>query len=253
MMSAALPLLPTHTLDRCLGCGGRDLEPLALRYEWRGSFPVVRCRACGLRFLRVQPAPEALGELYSGAYFESDYRCGRSDSAYFSEDAFRDENRGLLDEFARHATPGRMLEVGCAGGWLLKHAIERGWRAEGVELSGEAAAHARALGLEVFHGDLIAAALPDAAFDLAYMGDVLEHVPDCRAVLIEIARVLKHGGVLYLRGPITTHSLARSLALAAWGIAGRTIVLREPPYHVWEFTPGPLARLFDSCGFDVIE
>ena len=247
----SLPLA-TRALDHCLACGSRDLAPLPLRYEFRGSFPAAHCRVCGMRFLRVQPAPEAMGELYSAAYFERDFRCGRSDVGYFSEEAFRAENRALLDEFERRMKPGRLLEVGCAGGWLLKHAIERGWQARGVELSADAVAHARSLGLEVFHGDLLAAALPAGAFDLVYLGDVLEHVPDCRATLAECARVLRPGGLLYLRGPITTHSLARSLALAVSGALGRTLVLEEPPYHLWEFTPMPLRRLFEASGFEVV-
>lgn len=244
--------LATRAVTRCALCDGADLRPLGFAYEFRGRFPAVECRRCHLRFLSVQPGAAALAELYSPAYFEGDYRCGRAAATSFDEPAFRDENRGLLDEFARWTAPGRMLEVGCAGGWLLKHAIERGWQAQGVELSKVAADHARSLSLEVHHGDLMSAHLPSAAFNLVYMGDVLEHVPDCRAVMLECARVLKPGGLLYLRGPTTTHSLARSLALAACRITGRTITLREPPYHLWEFTPATLARLFTSCGFEVV-
>jgi SAM-dependent methyltransferase len=250
-VNGAAPL-QTRTLDRCLACGSTSLAPLPLRYEFRGSFPAAECRVCGMRFLRVQPAPEALNELYSSAYFQSDFRCGRSDVSYFSEDAFREENRGLLDDFERLTGRGRLLEVGCAGGWLLKHAGERGWSAEGVELSRDAVSHARGLGLEVFQGDVVAAGLPGGSFDLVYLGDVLEHVPDCRLTLSECARLLKPGGILYLRGPITTNSLARSLALAVYGAAGRTLILQEPPYHLWEFRPGSLSRLFGVCGLDVV-
>jgi SAM-dependent methyltransferase len=245
--------LAVRTLGRCAGCGGAHLEPLPLVYEFRGSFPLVECGDCGLRFLRVQPAGEGLAALYSAGYFERDFRCGRSAETYSSEAAFRAENAGLLDAFERLGPRGRLLELGSAGGWLLKHARERGWQAQGVELSAEAVARARGLGLEVFQGDLLAAGLPGEVFDLVYMGDVLEHVPDCRAVLLEAARVLKPGGHLYLRGPLTTNSLARRLALALYRAAGRTIVLREPPYHLWEFTPGPLEHLFESAGFQVIE
>ncbi len=250
--ASAPPPLATRTLDRCLACGGADLASLPLRYEFRGSFPLAECRACGMRFLRVQPVGDSLAELYSPEYFQRDFRCGRSDAAYFDESAFRAENQGLLDEFARLGAPGRLLEVGCAGGWLLKHAEQRGWQAKGVELSAEAVARARSLGLEVFHGELAQAAFPAASFDLVYMGDVLEHVPDCRAVLSEVARVLAPGGWLYLRGPTTTHSLARRAALAGYGALGREIVLREPPYHLWEFTPRSLARLFESAGLAVV-
>jgi SAM-dependent methyltransferase len=264
-------LLPVRTLDSCVACGGERLRPLPLVYEFRGSFPLVECDDCGLRFLRVQPAGEGLAALYSADYFESDFRCGRSDVAYASEEAFAAENDGLLDAFERLGPdpdprvarvpparesqarePRRLLELGSAGGWLLKRARERGWQVQGVEFSAEAAERARALGLEVFQGDLLAAGLPADSFDLVYMGDVLEHVPDCKAVLVEAGRLLKAGGHLYLRGPITTNSLARRLALALYGTAGRRIVLREPPYHLWEFTPGPLEHLFASAGLDVV-
>ncbi len=249
---AASPIA-TVTLDRCLACDGRALTPLAMCYEFRGArFPLVECRDCGMRFLAVQPAPEAFGELYSAAYFESDYRCGRSDTPYSDESAFRAEDEGLLAEFAKLGAPGRLLEIGSAGGWLLKHAAENGWRAHGVEISDDGVAHARRLGVEVSHGDLLAARLGAASFDLAYMGDVLEHVPDCRAVLAEVRRVLKPGGHLYLRGPITTHSLARALGLALYGALGRTLVLREPPYHLWEFRPRPLARLCRAVGLEPV-
>lgn len=244
--------LETRTLDRCLACGGARLAPLAMRYEFHGSFPAAECRDCGMRFLRVQPAGESLARLYSAEYFESDYRCGRSDTRSFSEDAFREENRGLLEQFEALGPRGRLLEVGPASGWLLKHAEGRGWTVSGVELSAQAVAHARGLGLEIHHGDLPGARLPAASFDLVYMGDVLEHVPDCREALAEVARVLRPGGHLYLRGPITTHSLARALALRAWGALGRTLTLREPPYHLWEFRPRPLARLMESVGLEVV-
>jgi len=243
----------TRTLDRCLACGGKALAPLALRYEWEGAaFPAAECRACGMRFLRVQPAAATLARMYSTEYFEADFRCGRSAAPSRDEAAFRAENTGLLDRFERHRGRGRLLEVGCAAGWLLRHAAERGWCATGVELSADMVAHARALGLTVHAGALEDAPLPEAAFDVVYMGDVLEHVPDCRDTVSRVARLLAPGGHFVLRGPTTTHSLARTLALRACGAAGRAIVLREPPYHLWEFTPGSLARLVRAGGLEVV-
>lgn len=241
-----------ETLDRCLACGGRALRPMAMAYLHRDRrYPLVECRACGMRFLDPRPTGEALAVLYDAAYFESEFRCGRSAAPSFDEGAFRGESAGLLDAFAALGARGRLLDVGCATGWLLEHARERGWQAQGVEVSPAAAAHARARGLEVFEGDLAAARFPDAHFGLVFMGDVLEHVPDCRAVVAEVARILAPGGWLYLRGPITTHSLARSLALAVSRALGRTLTLHEAPYHLWEFTPRSLTRLVEGAGLEV--
>lgn len=245
--------MKTRSLTRCLACGAEDLAPLAMTYAWEGrEFPAAECRRCGMRFLRVQPAGESLAALYSADYFRTDFRCGRSDAHSFDESSFRAENDGLLARFEPYRGEGRLLEVGCASGWLLKHAAGRGWRVTGVELAADAVAHARSLGLDVRQGTLAEAALPAASFDLVYMGDVLEHVPDCRETVAEVARLLATGGHFFLRGPITTHSLARSLALAACGALRRPIVLREPPYHLWEFTPRSLRSLLEREGFDVV-
>ena len=244
--------IEVRTLDACLVCGGKRLEPLPLVYDYRDTrFPLVECRECGMRFLSVQPAAESYSALYDSSYFENDFRCGRCETNSADEAAFRAENRGLLDDFATLRPPGRLLDVGCAAGWLVKHAGERGWQAQGVEFSPDPVAIARANGLDVIQGDLLAARFPAASFDLVYLGDVLEHVPDCRAILGEVARILAPGGFLYLRGPTTTHSLGRSLALAVYAAAGRPIVLHEPPYHLWEFTPGSLGRLARSAGLHV--
>jgi SAM-dependent methyltransferase len=246
-------MFPTRTLDRCLACESSDLERLPLHYEFLDTcFPAARCRTCDMRFLSVQPTGEGLESLYREEYFEQDFRCGRSAAPSSDEAAFRDENRSLVDAFERWRAPGRLLEVGSAAGWLLQHARERGWDVRGVELSAAAVERSRALGLDVFQGDLESARLESGSFDLVYMGDVLEHVPDCRRALTEVARVLAPGGFLYLRGPITTNSLARRAALLLYGVAGRKIVLREPPYHLWEFTPHSLRRLIAACGLEVV-
>jgi 2-polyprenyl-3-methyl-5-hydroxy-6-metoxy-1,4-benzoquinol methylase len=203
-------------------------------------------------FLRIQPVGETLARMYSAEYFEQDFRCGRSEARSTDEAAFRAENDGLLDRLEPLRGQGRLLEVGCASGLLLKRARERGWAVTGVEFSPEAVAQARSLGLDVHQGTLDEARLQADTFDVVFMGDVLEHVPDCRETLAEVARVLAPGGHAVVRGPITTHSLARRAGLLLYGLMATDIVLREPPYHLWEFRPGSLARLAQRCGLEVV-
>lgn len=248
-----MSVLQTRTLDHCLACGSRRLARLAMRYEWEGvRFPAAHCRDCGMMFLSVQPVGDSLARMYSAEYFEHDFRCGRSDARSNDEDAFRAENDGLLGRLEPLRAQGRLLEVGCASGLLLKRARERGWSVTGVELSPEAVVHARSLGLEVHQGTLNDARLAADSYDVVFMGDVLEHVPDCRETLTEVARVLAPGGHAVVRGPITTHSIARRAGLFLYGSLGRDIVLSEPPYHLWEFRPGSLAALARRCGLEVV-
>lgn len=243
----------TRTLEHCLACGGRELRPLAMVYHFMGRrFPAAECRRCGMRFLAVQPAGATLERMYSAEYFETDFRCGRSDAAAGDEAAFRSENDGLLDRFEPYRGSARLLDVGCAEGLLVKRAVERGWRAEGVELSPDAVARGRAMGLTIHQGTLESVSIADASQDVVYMGDVLEHVPDCRATVAHVARVLVPGGHLILRGPTTTHSIARGLALRVYGSVGAEIALREPPYHLWEFTPRSLRSLLASVGLEMV-
>ncbi|MEO7843367.1 MAG: class I SAM-dependent methyltransferase [Candidatus Eisenbacteria bacterium] len=251
-------------LLRCPACGHHagdtaGYRPLPFAYRHAGSvLPGGECPGCGLRGLTVQPAAHEFAALYAGSYFKGgDARCGHVGDYFAERPALLREAAALVAGVLEPARPrgltrgGRLLELGCAAGALLEAARERGWSVQGVEYSAAAAAEAERHGIPVVLGGLADAALADASFDVAFAGDVLEHVPDPAAVLRELARVLAPGGALVLRGPMATHSLARGLGLAVTGALGRTRWLDEPPYHLWEFTPGPLRRLVEDSGLRV--
>jgi hypothetical protein len=37
-----------------------------------------------------------------------------------------------------------------------------------------------------------------------------------------------------------------------YGTLGRSIALREPPYHLWEFRPGSLTKVLRASRFEVV-
>jgi SAM-dependent methyltransferase len=190
--------------------------------------------------------------LYARDYFEGgDVRCGHVGD-YFAERPALLKDGASLAEWFETLSPGRrLLEVGCASGAVLEAAAARGWNVQGVEYSADAAREAAAHGVPVFNGGLEEAQLADASQDVVFLGDVLEHVPDPAATLREVARVLAPGGALALRGPLTTNSLARRLGLGVMDTLGRRLVLREPPYHLWEFEPLTLSQLARAAGLAV--
>lgn len=139
--------------------------------------------------------------------------------------------------------PGRsqLLEIGCAHGGFLQTAAEAGWQVDGIEPSERAAAIARGKGLDVFCGDLQAAKLPNASRQAVVMWMVLEHVPNPRETVAEIARILDSGGVFAL-------SVPNAATWERW-MFGRYWLGYDAPRHLQIFTARRLKQLVSEQGF----
>lgn len=248
------------TITHCPLCGSGALSPLPFEYWYLFErYPGAKCRACGLAFLSVQPDTDTLVDMYDADYFESDFRCGSEPAAGLggaeSEKVFAREADAALELISglTGRTDGRILEIGCAGGWFLKAAREKGWEATGVDISRDAAAFAREkLGLAVFCGELADARFPSAGFDVVYLADVLEHVPEPVAFVKEVRRILADGGHVVVCGPTPLNALSRRLGLAAYSLLGKTRSIALAPYHLFEYTPRTIRLLFERGGFEVV-
>ncbi|MEL6953866.1 MAG: bifunctional 2-polyprenyl-6-hydroxyphenol methylase/3-demethylubiquinol 3-O-methyltransferase UbiG [Pseudomonadota bacterium] len=123
---------------------------------------------------------------------------------------------GRLRWFDKHAdwAGARVLDLGCAGGFMAEAMAGRGAQVTGIDPASEAIdaarAHAALEGLEIRYDVGVGEALPypDAQFDYVVCVDVLEHVADLDQVLAETARVLRPGG-RFLFDTINRNPLAR--------------------------------------------
>ncbi len=213
----------------------------------------ISCAECGIIFLDPQPTAEEITQLYSKEYFEGDFRCGHAGS-YFDDDSFTGiVDHQLLQRIRGFKPGGRFLEVGCAGGAFLDAARKAGYTVRGVEFSDDAAQLAREkFGLDVITGDLQAAQFPDAGFDMVFMGDVIEHLPDPAATVAEINRITAENGLLVLACPTQTNTIFSRIGFFVYGMLGKKATINLPPYHLFEYRPASLGRLLDRCGFELI-
>src|SRR5690606_22261256 len=118
------------------------------------------------------------------------------------------------------AVPGsisgrHILDVGCGSGRLVRMLQAAGAHANGIELSPKSVARARACGLAVKEGSMLALPYPDEAFDAVVSYHSFNYAPhgEHAHALFEQARVMKRGGSLVL-GAFPSHERTeRSLAL----------------------------------------
>ena len=238
---------------QCPICSRTDLrcKPFGYLYKnrWLGA---IECMTCKIIFIHPQPTEQEIASLYSKEYFEHDFRCGHAGS-YFDDAALEKLSEDkLLYRFKQFKTDGTFLEVGCAGGAFLNTLRKAGYNVHGVELSSEAAQLARErFNLDVRVGDLISAQYPDGMFDLVYMGDVLEHIPNPNAILKEIHRIMKPGGILGIRCPMQTNTLFSRIGFMAYSLLGKKATVHLPPYHLFEYRPKSFAHLLNLHRFEV--
>ncbi len=221
----------------CLACG-RETEHRLLWYK-NGS-RIFRCAVCGLGAASQEQFDPK--EYYTAEYFHSQTRGGYPDYLA-SERVLRAEFRTIVDGIRRLVPSGSLLEIGAAYGFFLLEASAH-YAVHGVEIAGEAAAFARARGLDVRTGTLTRHLLEEIGpVDVITMFDVIEHLEDPRATLCLCGEFLRPGGAMVL----TTPDFASALA----GIAGRRWRNMTPPQHLWYFTPDSLAKLAAAGGLAV--
>ncbi len=197
-------------------------------------FEMVRCTACGL----VQQFPRE-----PAAAIESQY--GEAYDALGGEEPSRWAR--AVQQYALHIqrweTPRyrRLLDMGCAGGHLAALANRRGWHVVGIDISPEIISGAAVrLGLDFRAGLLSRHRLTLPPFDLVFLGDVLEHVPEPSDFLRDVRGVLSPGGVVCIDTPNWA---------GRWRRWGRSHWLGLNRYHINLFDAASLSRLLASCGF----
>lgn len=232
-----------------------------------GTFAIFRCNRCRAVFIQPWLTDQELAVYYPSHY--SGYRHSRSFDRrrytglrrfvldnYYGYPPSNGEIPSLLEKWvafllsfvmAKGAIPyrgdGKFLDVGCGGGSYLHRLSQWGWKVYGVEPSQSGVKQARALQLDVFHGELRDAHFPDSFFDVVRLSNVLEHLTDPQETFREIGRILKPDGVVYIIVPNT-----RSLNF--WWFGENWYGL-DSPRHVISHSPKTLRYLCEVTGFQI--
>ncbi len=225
-----------HEEASCPVCGSGDRS---FAFGGKG-FRFVRCLSCGAAYQSPRPVFEDLR--------------GRYDSSYFSYELSHEQSFFTLmmlglrdirfDEAARGLSPRRFLDVGCATGMLLQEMKGRGWEVQGVDVCRQSAEYGvRTRGVPIHAGTLEEAAFPAASFSTVHFSHLIEHLPDPRAFLLEVSRLLVPGGFAVITTPSIDGFQAR-LFRGGW----RSAIAD----HLVLFSRASLKRLLAECGYTLV-
>lgn len=275
--SLAVDEIQSRPCPKCYLCGteGDSLyQDLRDRYFTApGVWNMKKCRniSCGLVWLDPIPIKADIGKAYQTYYTHSDLtiagkdntlvrRLNRAIRAGYLAYAYGYKNGamrslGLLAyvaPFRRAAVDfwsmylpympnGRLLEVGCGGGSMLKDMQDQGWQVEGIDFDPSAVQNTRSKGLKAHTGTLEDLQYPENSFDAITMSHLIEHVHNPFELLKECRRILKPTGRLALVTP--------NINCAGHRIYGSSWFHLDPPRHLHIFTVDSLTKLLLKAGF----
>jgi 2-polyprenyl-3-methyl-5-hydroxy-6-metoxy-1,4-benzoquinol methylase len=252
-------------MPRCRVCGSSSVEKKGAK---RGrfitdEFSFYQC--CDCRFLFVEPVTDS--GIYDDAYYagrgpdplvnyEEEYSNYRSTIRRFEfADLVRFAHEHLCGSGSSGLPPDRVnwLDFGCGAGGLLKYLRDLGELICGGlhvplhPVGHDVGSYSERLknddGFEILGWDELSRTC-QGRFDIISCIEVIEHIPNPRAVIELLARSLKPGGLLIL----TTGNLASPLAR----LQGIQFAYCVPEIHVSLFNPTLLSRLYREAGLTPI-
>lgn len=222
---------------RCIACGDRPVSVPS-----RPGLSLVRSPGCGLEWREPLPDDAEIAALYGEGYLA---RWGAGDEGALARvrEMKRRTYAPLLDEIVRLRPGGTLLDLGCAAGFLMELAAERGFDAYGLDLDPHSVELARRrFGDRVQQGSLDVDAFPGRRFDVVTLIDVFEHLsrPD---ELVEAVRArLAPGGLWVALMPNAASWVRRALG-RRWP--------HYAPEHVFYWTPRSLGRFLAQRGWQL--
>jgi SAM-dependent methyltransferase len=171
-------------------------SPLPTEYD------IVACTGCGMVYADT-PAPQAAYDRYYAEY--SKYE----DPAVATGDGENSLDRTRLEQLAARiaastAATARILDLGCAGGGLLKALRRRGFGSlHGADAAPACVERVRQLGFGATLTSLSELGLVDIGgpYDVIVLSHVLEHVLELRSLMASVVKLLAPGGRIYAETP----------------------------------------------------
>jgi 2-polyprenyl-3-methyl-5-hydroxy-6-metoxy-1,4-benzoquinol methylase len=206
---------------------------------------LLRCASCGV-ICKVCLPQERYEETLVQHYSDIDpaLRVAESrDQMYYA----------FLDMLEKRKTCGSsLLDVGCGKGFFLVIAAKRGWGVTGVEIAPQLVQQGKSqFGIDLRCGDITTIDLTGKTFDVITFWNVLEEIDAMPEALACCARLLKPGGMLFIRTPNSLfHRISARMITFLTRVRLHNLIARHSSiFHRFSFSNTVIKKLLKKHGF----
>ncbi len=251
-----------YRFTTCVQCNESEGKTLTTTsdpfLDRQGEFEVVRCKGCGLVRTRNLPQPDELNLFYRDHYgifheIQEEIHAPSPKKKNPVKEllkklgvlALLSQLRIQYDKYAISsvAPEGKILEVGCGIGKIIRPLKEMGAEVVGVEPGPSLVEQAKKAGLEVYCNLFEDFSWEGEKFDQILFSFTLEHIENPKEALEKARSLLKPDGKLYILCP-NFNSIERFLFGNNW-------FCWHLPYHKYYFSQDSLGQLLNNTGFTV--
>jgi len=223
----------------CICCHANNWKSyLSLpRFLFGTKAKIFICRKCGCGITVPQP------QVNIGHYEQNDDYMTLFSINNEIYELFAEQTLKILENIpVKNKT---LLDVGCGGGFLVNLAVEKGFKAKGVESNHKVVKWANDRGIPVRQGNIFFPPLSKGEqYGVIVLSAVLEHLDDPAKLLLIYKDFLSSDGVVFISQANYQGLLPRFFP---WGWYGW-----QPKEHYWHFTPKSMNRLVENAGYKCI-
>ena len=238
-----------ENLNTCLVCGHSQFSKLFSCKDFVATgetFQLQRCNNCSFLFTNPRPEINQISRYYKSDQYVS-HAGNKKGLMYNLYDIVRNYSiKKKLTLIKRFHSTGNLMDLGCGLGDFLNGVYQDGvFDAVGVDISDDAIKHVKnKFGLDAKNESQLDS-FPQNYFDVITQWHVLEHVHLLNERIVQIKRLLKPNGTLFIAVP-NSDSWDAKYFKQFWDAY-------DVPRHLYHFNQKSFILLMEKHGLKVIE